>query len=274
MLVDYHMHLRSPREDVEELEHTVSAIERYVERARELGVGEIGFTEHGYYFAELREVTPSAPGPQRNAFELDGYVTAVLDAKREGLPVKLGLEVDYVRGCEDELRDLLSPYPWDYLLGSVHWVDGEAVDSRPGLWERLPVDSVWRRYFDELGAAAASGLFDSLSHPDLVKIWGLRPDVGLVRELEESAASTIADAGVAAEVSAAGLRKPVGEIYPATSFLTALRAREVPITTASDAHLPKNVGDGAAAVVDHARAAGYETVTVFEARVACQEPLG
>jgi histidinol-phosphatase (PHP family) len=274
VLVDYHMHLRSPREDVEELEHTVEAVERFVERARERGVDEIGFTEHGYYFRELAPFATTDYERTRGGLPLEPYVEAILQAKRRGLPVKLGLEVDFVRGEQDGIREALTPFPWDYLLGSIHWIGGEAVDQRPGVWASRSVDEVWRLYFAELEAAAASGLFDSLSHPDVVKIWGERPSDGTVGELHERAAEAIAASGVAAEVSSAGLRKPVGELYPDGTFLSALRERGVPITLACDAHLPKHVGEGLPAAVAHARAHGYDTVTVFEGRRARQEPLG
>src|SRR5207244_1392498 len=82
-------------------------------------------------------------------------------------PVKLGLEVDYFPGTEADLRDIVSPYPWDYLLGSVHFVDGFPVDQEPGLVEKLGPNEAWRRYFVWLRNSARSGLFDSLSHPDL-----------------------------------------------------------------------------------------------------------
>jgi len=274
VLVDYHMHLRSPREDHEELDHTVAAVERFVARARERRVDEIGFTEHGYYFRELAAFATTDYERERSGRPLEPYVEAILEAKRRGLPVKLGLEVDFVRGRDDEVRKALAPFPWDYLLGSVHWIDGVAVDQRPGIWATHSVDEVWRLYFDELEAAAASGLFDALSHPDLVKIWGERPDNGTLVSLYARAAQAIAASGVAAEVSSAGLRKPVGELYPDGSFLAVLHERGVPITLASDAHLPKDVGEGLDHAVAHARAHGYDTVTVFEGRRARQEPLG
>jgi len=188
--------------------------------------------------------------------------------------VKLALEVDYVPGRVDELAAVLEPYPWDYLLGSVHWIGGFAVDSRPGLWEVEPVEEVWRVYFETLAEAAGSGFCDGLAHPDLAKIYGLRPDGGLVAELHERAAEAIAAAGVAVEVSTAGLRKPVGELYPDLSFLIACRERGVPLTLASDAHLPSDVGRDLDRAVAHATAAGYETVSVFERRERRQEPLG
>ena len=264
MIVDYHMHLRRPADGMEEIDHTVEAAERFVEVAAERRVDEIGFTEHVYYFRQTKELWEQPYYADRCVYDLDTYVDAVLEAKRRGLPVKLGLEVDYVPGRERETHDLLAPYPWDFLLGSVHEIEGHAIDSDPeeGMWKHFPIEEVWRRYFIALRGAVRSGLFDVLSHPDLVKIFGRTAD------------AIEAAGGLAIEVSTAGLRKPVGEIYPDRGLLEACRARGIPVTTASDAHVPDDVGRDLDRAVDYAREAGYETVTVFEGRRARQEPLG
>jgi histidinol-phosphatase (PHP family) len=277
VIVDYHMHLRSPGDGVEDLDHTVEAVERFVEVASERGVDEIGFTEHVYYFRQTAELWTHPYYTSRCTHDLDRYCDAVLEAKRQGLPVKLGLEVDYVPGRERETYDLLAPYPWDFLLGSVHMIEDHAIDSTPneGLWKHFPVEEVWRRYWIALRGAARSGLFDVLSHPDLVKIFGMRPAADEVHLHHEETADAIeAAGGLAVEVSSAGLEKLVGEVYPDAAFLEACKARGIPITTASDAHLPHDVGRDFDRVLEHARYAGYETVTVFDGRRPRQEPLG
>jgi histidinol-phosphatase (PHP family) len=267
VIVDYHMHLRNPREQIA---HETWAVDPFVERAREAGVDEIGFTEHVYYFKQTRSLWTVSYQTERCVYDLDAYVDAILHARERGLPVKLGLEVDYVPGREDETRALLAPYPWDYLLGSVHFIDGYGVDGEPRLIDAVGVEETWRRYFETLARAARSGLFDSLSHPDLVKISGERVD----RFDYAAIADAIAEAGVAVEVSTAGLRKPVGELYPHPDFLAALHDRGVPVTTGSDAHMPELVGRDFDRARELLRSAGYETVTVFERRRARQEPLG
>jgi histidinol-phosphatase (PHP family) len=257
VILDYHMHLRDPDERIA---HTVEAVERFVETGSARGVDEIGFTEHVYYFRQTRPVWTLQYQTERCVYDLDAYVDVVLEAKRRGLPVKLGLEVDYVGDRQDELAALLEAYPWDYLLGSVHWIDGQGVDQHPGIWAHAAVDEVWRRYFAALVELASSGHVDVLAHPDLAKIFGDRPDRIEYPPLD----------GVALEISTAGLRKPVGELYPAAAMLASRPA----ITLASDAHVPADVGRDLDRAVAHARAAGYETVTVFEGRKARQEPLG
>jgi len=174
MLVDYHLHLRAPGGGAEQPDQRVDAVERYVARAVERGVGEIGVSEHVYYFRQTEAIWDVSDQQAWCRYDLDEYCGAIVEAKRQGLPVKLGLEVDWVPGRADELAEILAPYPWDYLLGSVHWIDGLAVDSRPGLWEKHSPEEVWALYARELEAAARSGHFDVLSHPDLVKIFGDR----------------------------------------------------------------------------------------------------
>ena len=260
MIVDYHMHLRDSRERIA---HTVEGVEPFVDTAAARGVDEIGFTEHVYYFRQTRALWELPYQTERCVYDLDAYVEAVVEAKGRGLPVKLGLEVDYVGGRQDELAAILEQYPWDYLLGSVHWLDGLAVDSSPdaGVWTEWPVEQVWRRYFEALAELAASGHVDVLAHPDLAKIFRRRPERIEYPPL----------AGVALEISTNGRYKPVGELYPDPELLA---ATGLPITLASDAHVPENVGRDFDLALDLARAAGYETLTVFEGRIARQEPLG
>ena len=264
MIVDYHMHLRAPDGS---LDHTVEGVERFVEAAAGRGIDEIGFTEHVYYFTKTRELWSVPYQLQRCRYDLEPYVEAIVEAQRQGMPVKLGLEVDYVPGREEDTRRLLKPYPWDFLLGSIHYLDGLGLDQEPGLVHELGPHRAWKRYFAALESAACSGLFDSLAHPDLVKFfgdpvtWDFAP---FARSLN----------GVCIEVSTAGLHKPHGLIYPEPDLLTAAQQAGAGITLASDAHVPGDVGRDFDLAVDHARAGGYETVTVFERRRARQEPLG
>ncbi len=276
MIVDYHMHLRGPVDEQghEPLVHTVEAIERFVETAAARGVDEIGFTEHVYYFRQTREIWFLPYHLERCVFDLDAYAAAIQEAKRRGLPVKLGLEIDYVGERQDDLAALLQGYPFDFLLGSVHEVLDAAIDQRPGVWERASVEDVWRGYFDHVRELALGGRVDVMAHPDLAKIYGQRPSPDVLAELHEEAAADFARAGIAVEISTAGLRKPVGELYPDAELLAACFRHGVPITTASDAHLAELVGADLDQALALARATGYETVSVFEGRRRRQEPLG
>jgi histidinol-phosphatase (PHP family) len=273
VIVDYHMHLRGD-DDAPDPLYSVERAEEYVEQARRSGVDEIGFSDHSFKFRQTRELWEIPWMRERCTDDLDEYVATVEEAKRRGLPVKLGLEVDYFPGIEAELSELLGAYEWDYLLGSIHFVDGFPVDQEPGLVHKLAPGEAWRRYFVWLRSAARSGLFDVLAHADLVKIFSVRASAEETHYLHVETADAIEAAGVCVEVSAAGLHKPVGELYPDRELLAACHERGVPITLASDAHEPAHVGrdvDQAAAL---AREVGYETVTVFDGRERRQEPLG
>ena len=275
MIVDYHMHLRGPANGREgPIELTVEAVERFAEQASARGVDEIAFTEHMYYFRQAERFLDHPYQRARVAHDLDDYCDAVASAKSRGLPVKLALEVEWLPGRSDELAEALRPYPWDFLLGSVHLLDGEAVDADPGVWSLFPVEEVWRRYFAALGDLARSGLADVLAHPDLVKIFRRRPPREAVEACHEEAAAAVAEAGVAVEVSTAGLRKPVGELYPDAGFLARCRDRGVGATLASDAHVAHDVGRDFEVGIELLESVGYETVTVFEGRAGRQEPLG
>jgi histidinol-phosphatase (PHP family) len=267
LIVDYHMHLR---DETSAVDHTADAAERFSVRAAQRGVDEIGFTEHVYLFEQTREFWRLPYQAEQCRYDLELYVEAVTEAKERGLPVKLGLEVDWIGERADELAERLEPYPFDYLLGSVHWLDGvHGIDGGQGegAWDTWPEDEVWRRYVESLCAAAASGHFDVLSHPDLAKIHGVR---GSDDRYEELAAAVDAS-GVALEVSTAGLRKPVGELYPDGRLL---HLSSAPVTLASDAHEPALVGEDFDQAVAFARDHGRDSVSVFEGRTRRQEPLG
>jgi histidinol-phosphatase (PHP family) len=265
LIVDYHMHLRAPDEAID---HSVEAAERYVEVAAERGVDEIGFTEHVYYFEQTRPLWSTPYHLERCSYDLEEYVEAVLEAKRRGYPVKLGLEVDYERGREEETAQILSPYPWDYVLGSIHFLDGYGIDGQPNtLVEGVGVEEAWRRYYEALGHAARSGLFDALAHPDLVRMFG--PEIDWDWEAVVGSLD-----GVALEISTNGRYKPHEKLYPNVGLLAAAKRRGISITLASDAHVPQNVGRDFELAIGYARDAGYDTVTVFDRREARQEQLG
>lgn len=200
--------------------------------------------------------------------DIAAYVAEV-SAVREtaAIAVYLGLEADWLPGRIDHVTRLLAEASWDVVLGSVHFIEGWAFDD-PDLvaeWDSRDVDAVWEAYFERLCDAASSGLYDVMSHPDLVKKFGHRPSRDATF-LYDEAARTFAHAGVAAEVSTAGLRKPVAEIYPGPSFLEALVRHRVPLTLGSDAHQPSEVGYAFEDAVRAIRDAGGTTAAHFVAR--------
>lgn len=264
----------------------------YCERAAEAGVSEIAVTEHLFRFRQAKVALggfwDDDPRPHlRRAMaaywdehavaDLDAYVEAVTAAQGEGLPVVLGLEVDHHAGRMADVAGLLDGYPFDVLLGSVHWIGawGFDVHDDPVVaaeWAERTTEEVWESYVEAVEELAASGVCDVLAHPDLCKVTGRvpeRPD-----ELYDRMAEALAGAGMAAEASSAGWRKPVGEAYPAPALLARFRARGVPVTTASDAHTVGDVGASLPALGGLLAAAGYGTVTAYRRRLPRQVPVG
>ena len=151
----------------------------------------------------------------------------VLDAKARGLPVKLGLEVDFQPGSEQRVLELIAPYPWDFLVGSVHWIGGwDFVRHDAGEeFLRRGIEVAWRQYFELETALAGSGMVDVLAHVDVVKKVGLRPAPEVMDELYRPVVAAAASSGVAIEVSSAGLRRASQEIFPAPALLAMFGAR-------------------------------------------------
>lgn len=285
MRLDYHVHLAvDSYQDPLCLEEQV--IGSYVNQARARGIEEIAITEHCYRFREFAPVLQhishdSQAFPQVRQFmagcfvdSLASYTTFLMRLRHQGLPIKVGLEVDYVPGRESAIRQALGDYSWDYILGSVHFLGSWPTDAGPSLgWADRDIYTTYTEYFDTWGQACASGLFDSMAHPDLLKKFGHRP-AEPPRSLFAGAARQAKRAGVAIEVNSAGLRKPVGEVYPGYELLRAFLAEGVPISLGSDAHSACEVGLDVDRAISWAMAAGYRTVTRFSRRQATQEPLG
>jgi histidinol-phosphatase (PHP family) len=275
VLTDYHVHLRPDETDsLAAAFFTQANAERYREAAEAAGIAELGVAEHVYRFRQALTVWEHPFWQQQAVDDLEDYCAFV----RGETDLRLGLEVDFVAGREDRTQNLIERCELDYVVGSVHFLGDLAVDHEGyDIWERAQSpEDVWRRYFETLGEAASSGLFDILAHPDLVKVWGAsRPlPEGDLRRYYEPALEAIAQAGVAVEVSTAGLRKPVGEIYPARAFLAEAISAGVPIALSSDAHVPEHIGFGYEHALELLDGLGVRELAVFERRVRRLEPLG
>jgi histidinol-phosphatase (PHP family) len=275
LLTDYHLHLRSDATDASAAEHyTLENVRRYREAASARGIAELGVAEHVYRFTQALEVWRHPFWESYAHDDIDAYCAFV----REQTDLRLGIEMDYVPGAEERIAELLAARDFDFVVGSVHFITDGAVDMDDySVWGAgQSAEAIWERYFSTVGDAARSGLFDIVAHPDLVKYWGhARPaPEGDPRRFYELAVAGIADSGIAVEVSTAGLRKPVGELYPSSGFLRMCADAGAPVALSSDAHRPEDVG----ADYDHAlaalAAAGIEELCVFERRERRLEPIG
>jgi histidinol-phosphatase (PHP family) len=275
VLTDYHLHLRPDDRDATAASHFTRAnAERYREVAGERGIQELGVSEHVYRFREALTVWQH---PLWQAFALDD-LESYCEFVRGETDLRLGIEADFVPGTEDRMANLLEAHDFDYVVGSVHFLRDEALDMEEwGIWKPgRSAEEIWRRYFQTLGEAARSGLFDILAHPDLVKLWGAerpRPE-GDLRRYYELAIDGIAESGIAIEVSTAGLRKRAQEIYPAPAFLEMCLEVGAPIALSSDAHRPQDVGADYERALELLESHGVQELCVFERRSRSAEPIG
>ena len=255
--------------------HATGESREYVLQAVELGLSEIGFTDHiPLYFLSRSDRDPRLAMPEE---EFDDYVAEVEALRKEfagRIVVRLGLEADYAEGFEDELRLWLDRAEWDFVLGSVHWVSGDWIDAPDSTrrFEKEGTEALYREYYRLLAQAARTGLFDVLSHFDLPKKHGHRPPDS-VADAEDEAIRGAAESGCTVEVSSAGLRKPVGELYPEPRLLERIHAAGIPVTFSSDAHAPSEVGWGYERTVTQARSCGVNEYVTFERRRKTVQPL-
>jgi histidinol-phosphatase (PHP family) len=254
---DYHMHTPLCR-------HAQGEPVDYARRALEVGLTEIGFSDHSPmrrdHFDDWR----------MRSDQLDEYVAKVRLAQKEfpQLTIRLALEVDYLPGHEDWIRELAALHPWDYLIGSVHYVSETwAIDSPYQLseWKHRDTFEVWTAYFERLTMAAESGLFEIIGHADLPKKFGHRPTKDCT-PLYEKFLSAAKQHNCAIELNTAGLRKDCKEIYPSRDILQLAFNKGVPITFGSDAHAPEEVGMNFAEAIQLARAVGYKQCWRLEKR--------
>jgi histidinol-phosphatase (PHP family) len=242
-LIDYHLHVIAHGDRP----MTVENILGYCEVARARGVRQMGITEHDRYLDEI---------------DLAAFQEA-REISRD-VELRLGIEIDFVPGAEERMDRDATALPYDYVIGSVHRVDDEEVDraTEQGIYDRYDTYDLYAAYYANVRKAALSGRFEVLGHPDLIKIFRHFPDRDITPILEETA-EAVAESGVVVDVNAAGLRKPVGEVYPSADFLRMFYKRGVPIILSSDAHAPDQVALGYDTSVPLVHDVGYREVATF-----------
>jgi histidinol-phosphatase (PHP family) len=236
----------------------------YARRALELGFAEIGFSDH----SPMRQ--DDFDDWRMRFDQLGEYVEKVRKAQKDfpQLKIRLALEVDYLPGQEDWIRQLAAAQPWDYFIGSVHYVsDSWAVDNPHKIseWKNRDPWEVWSVYFERLTKAAETGLFEIIGHADLPKKFGHRPARDCT-PLYETFLNAARKHHCALDVNTAGLRKDCQEIYPSRQILELAFQKGVPITFGSDAHAPDEVGMNFAEALRLARSVGYQDCLRFAQR--------
>ena len=260
---DYHTHTALCK-------HAEGQPSDYLAAALRKGLREIAVTDHG--------PTPHDYDPEhRMEMNQFGIYKNWINVARieDDCMVLFGVEADYFEGCKPFMSSWLDQYPFDLVLGSVHYLGSKNMDDPDdlSLWESPDVNAVWRRYFDLVGEMADTKLYDVVTHFDLPKRGGDRPRDRDLPDLVLPALDRIARAGMAIEINTSGLRHPVSEMYPAPQILAWAREREIDITFGSDAHTPENVASNFDRAVELARAAGYTHSVRFRRRRRKKSPL-
>ncbi len=275
MLTDYHVHLRPDESDTTPADEffTQENVDRYREAASRAGIGELGVSEHVHRFADALAIWDHPFWRENARDDLAAYCDFV-----RSTDLRLGIEMDFVPGREDRIANLLDAHEFDYIVGSVHFVGEGAVDHEGyDVWRsESDPDRLWRRYFELVAEAARSGLFDILAHPDLIKYWGGRRPMPRrdPRFHYEPAIEAIAETDVAVEVSTAGLRKPIGELYPSPEFAAMCTDVGAAFALSSDAHVPEHIGYEYDEAIKTMRGWGIGEVAVFEGRERRMAELG
>jgi histidinol-phosphatase (PHP family) len=250
----------------------VSTVGEMIEGAHRAGLDEIGISDH------------FALAPDRNRFKwamapesLDEYVNQIqVAAKNAGdLKVRLGLEVDYFPETIKATGELLSQYPFDFLIASVHFVDGFPVDLDPRAWEIISQDNrnqIWKKYWHNLQAIVESGLYDFVAHFDLPKKFNFHPTIDLVEDALK-VQDSIAAHDMAIEINTSGWDKPAAEAYPSLFFLKEAKRRSIPLLINADAHNADNVARNFDRARSLAADAGYTETVRYEKRNRFSIPL-
>jgi histidinol-phosphatase (PHP family) len=273
VLTDYHLHLRPDDPGASTQRYfTEDNVERYRSAANQAGIEELGVSEHVYRFSQALDISRHPYWERQATDDIDSYCEFVRTT-----PLRLGIEADFVAGAEDRIANVLERRDFDYVVGSVHLVGDRMVDHAGyDVWETdSDPDRVWERYFGLVAEAARSGLFDVLAHPDLVKMWGPErpwPERD-PRFHYEPAVEAIAESGIAVELSTAGLRKPVGEMYPSHELCEMCVDAGAAFALSSDAHAPEQVGYEYGRAVEELGELGVGEICVFEGRERRLEPL-
>lgn len=261
---DYHTHTKWCR-------HATGEMRDYVEAGIAHGLAEIGFSVH------MPVTLPSDQHLCLTTEEMHLYVAEARRLQNEyagRINILIGGECDFIPGHEAEMDALIAAYPFDYVFGSVHFIDGWAHDNprQKHRWEQIDVAGAYRRYYELITEAARLGRFDIIGHFDLVKKFGWKPNEDVSSE-EAAAADAIAAAGMTVEINTAGWDRPCAEQYPSEAILRLLKEREIPICFGSDAHAPQEVARYFDRARRMARSLGWATVSRYRSRQRFEEEL-
>jgi len=247
-MIDGHIH-------IERGEYTLDWINQFVNRAVEMQLYEIRLLEHCYRFEEFVPMYDSVCAyseyvdawfhRQAGVRKLEEYLDLIKQVRNESFPVeiKFGLEICYFKEFEDFTAELTKNKGFDFLLGSIHFVDDFAFDHKAEHWTGMDIDKIYYRYFEDSVSLAKSKLFDGIGHPDAIKLFGHKPSYSLT-EYYESLAKELSNSGMYADQNSGAARRcpDTASLGMDAELLRILKKYDVQIITSSDAHCPEDVG--------------------------------
>lgn len=282
-MLDYHMHL-------ENYPYEVESIQKFLRHGISRGIQTFGFSEHSHHFKEFwpiyqRQVIldESPEGqyqknwltkePKSFCYELREYVQLVETAKKEGLPVLLGLEVCYFPGEEKSIEAILRDIPFDYIIGSVHWLNGWGFDTKKEFWQGKDVNKVFNDYAKVICSAIESHLFDVIAHPYSCKAFGAWPSDSLQEDYRRIARLAVQNK-VDLELNAGlAYRYPVGSVCPPTGFIQIASEEGCTFSLGSDSHRAEDCGRGIAYLQQLAKEFRIEYQSGWEKRARTNVPM-
>ncbi|OIJ14857.1 histidinol phosphatase [Anaerobacillus alkalilacustris] len=259
MLTDYHNHL-------ERGTLTLEYLKQFTDQAKQKGIEHFGISEHAYHFYQTKNILSNPWVDERRFYDMDDYVKLFQQAWDANIDVKMSIEMDYTPGKHKEMEQFIKSYDFDYVIGSIHWVEDFGIDlgEFKHEWDRRDLKETYSKYFDQVVTLAESNLFDIVGHLDLVKIFNYIPnDEEFLMEQYERATTALANSKTCVEISTAGLRKYVGQLYPDPRLLNLCYKKGIPIVLSSDAHIPEDVGKDFDQAIALAKSVGYSKLMTF-----------
>jgi histidinol-phosphatase (PHP family) len=255
---DYHTHPQGHRVQ----RYSQELLQPWANSARRLGLKDIAFTDHDRYHAGI-----------------DFDEISRLRERNSDLQIRAGIELDNDPVHSPAGRQWIEKN-WDkldFVLGSVHFLEraDQMFDSVPdgaAQFEGRNIDALYADYFRRIRDLIATGLIDSLAHLDLIKIHGHRPTAD-IRALVNETLEFIHARNLAIELSTAGWRKPVNELYPSDSIIELSIEKGIPFTTASDAHSYVQLGENFPKLAHKMAEIGIRQVCIFEKHKRAEVPL-
>lgn len=276
MLIDYHMHFEYGSYDEE-------WVKGFFESAKKNKVEEIGISEHSHGFIEFKELyykeldlrKDTLVGDfqekwlAKNKFKcsINEYESFINRLKEKNYPVKFAMEVCNFQN-QDEVKKILEKYNFDFIIASVHFIDGWGFDASliKENFNKYNLLELYEKYTREIEKIASTGLYDILGHPFNIRVFKNIPNENIDHLLERSVIA-LKKANMAIDINTGSkYRYPIGEISPFNRFMYFAKKFDLDIVLSSDAHKPEDCGKYISEAAEYAKSFGFEYLSIFNKR--------